>query len=585
MTTFSIPDSIELHPATLRHLPLIREAIDRLGIRDVLDELLPTDRRSEVSDSDCVTLMITNILHGRVALYNMGEWLAGTDADVLLWNGCPADAFGDDRLGKTLDHLWEVGTDNVITTVASRYLHSDEAPDEYIVLNDTTSLSLEGAYILDDYKVEGAPIPKHGHSKDLRPDLKQVIYGLSLHGAAGLPLCGSMLDGNTSDHVANRLHIDKLAALLPPEDEVTLVADCKFADAETLGKAWRTGFHYVSLLPRSFNLREELIETVRTEGTALVEVGRYRGRTKEDPERVYRTTAFRRALAVRDPIDQGLIAVEHRFLVVESSQLALAHEAGIPGALERSEKAVRAAFRAVAKTAFDCAADARQALETMRVNTELHTVEARVVEVEEVLKRAKRGRPRLDEVPGTRKVWRVELVGVMVDEAAVERARFNARHFVLLTDHLDDEKWPDERVFETYRAQRAIENHTGFRWLKGPAAVAPVFLKLPHRIAALGMVFLLALMVRNWIQARIRAQLATTGETLPNMNDRPTAAPTTECVFRLFQYVAVVLVRNNLRVLDRKVHGMTDLTDQALKLLEFDPAIFWTPRPKSWAAA
>jgi len=584
MSTLFIPDSLELQPVTLRHLPLIREAIDRLGIRHVLDELLPPDRRCEVSDGDCVTLMITNILHGRVALYNMGDWLSGTDADVLLWDGCPTSAFGDDRLGKALDHIWEAGTDTVVTAVATRYLHSDDAPSEYIVLTDTTSLSLQGAYVLDDYEVEGAPVPKHGHSKDMRPDLKQLIYGLSLHGSAGLPLCGSMLDGNTSDHAANRLHIDKLAALLPPEDEVTLVADCKFMDAQTLGKAWRTGFHYVSLLPRTFNLRSEVIESVRKAGAPLTEVGRYAGRTRSDPERVYRAAAFTRSIALRDPVDQALVPVDHRLLVLESSQLALAHEAGVPGDLERSEKAVRAAFKAVAKTAFDCEADAKQAMETAAAKATLHLVEGRVARVEEELKRG-RGRPRLGELPPTRTIWRVELVGVTVDQEALERDRFHARHFVLVTDHLDAVKWPDARVFETYRAQRAIEIHTGFRWLKGPAAVAPVFLKLPHRIAALGMVFLLALMVRNWIQARIRARLAATDQKLPNMNDRPTSSPTTECVFRLFQHVNAVLVRKDGSVLDRRVHGMTDLTERALTLLEFDPAIFWSPRIKSWTSA
>ena len=583
MSTLAIPDFLEFHPVALRHLPIVREAIDRLGIREVLDELLPTDSRAEVSDGDCVTVMIANILGGRVALYNMGEWLAATDVGLLLWEGCPTRAFGDDRLGKTLDHIWNTGTDNIVTAVATRYLRSADAPREYCVLNDTTTLSLQGAYILDDYEVEGAPVPKHGHSKDFRPDLKQLVYGVSLHGAACMPLVGTLLDGNTSDHVANRLHIDKLAALLPPEDEVTLVADCKFADAEMLGKAWRTGFHYVTLLPRTYNLREELVEAVRADGTSLAEAGRYAGRTLDDPERVYRGTSFTRPLPLLDPIDGALMAVEHRFLVLESSQLALAHEARIPGDLERAEKSIRAAFRAAGKTAFDCASDAQQALDKAAVKATLHTVDARVVEVEEPLKRERRGRPCLGETLPTRTVWRVELVGLTVDDAAVERERFHARHFVLLTDHLDEKKWPDERVFETYRSQRAIEGHTGFRWLKGPAAVAPVFLKLPHRIAALGMVFLLALMVRNWIQARIRAQLAATTQKLPNMNDRPTSTPTTECFFRVFQYIASVLVRDDGgRILERRVHGMSSLTERALLAIGFEAEIFWTPRRKSW---
>ena len=462
MSTISIPDSLELQPVVLRHLPLLRETIDSLGIRAVLDELLPPDRRAEVSDSDCVTVMITNILAGRVALYNMGQWLSGTDVGVLLWEGCPEQAFGDDRLGKALDDIWEAGTDNIVSAVAKRYLASDDAPSEYIVLTDTTTLSLEGAYVLEDYDKEGAPIPKHGHSKDLRPDLKQVVYGLSLHGAAGLPLCASVLDGNTSDHDVNRLHIDKLAALLPLEDEVTLVADCKFVDAETLGKAWRTGFHYVSLLPRSFNLREALVEEVRGGKIALLEVGRYPGRTKADPERVYHATSFSRAFPVRDPVDGAVEQVPHRFLVVESSQLALAHEAGLPGDLARDEKAVRAAFGAIGKIDFGCADDARSAMEKAVAKAVLHTVEARVVEVEEKLKRAHRGRPRVGEEAPTRTVWRAQLDGLTINQDAVESARFHARHFVLLTDHVDREAWPDRRIFDTYHAQNAVEGHTGY---------------------------------------------------------------------------------------------------------------------------
>ncbi len=585
MSTYRIPDSLELKPAVLRHLPLIREAIDRLGIRSVVDELVPPDARCEVSDGDCVTVMIANILHGRVALYDMGEWLATTDVGVLLWEGCPTSAFGDDRLARTLDHLWELGTDTVISEVASRYLQSEEAPSEYVVLNDTTTLSLEGAYVVGETGKAGAPIPRHGHSKDLRPDLKQVVYGLSLHGSAGLPLCGSMLDGNTCDQIANRLHIDKLAALLPPEDEVTLVADCKFVDAETMGKAWRTGFHYVSLLPRTFGLREELVEEVRCGSFAIEEAGRYAGRTKEDPDRVYVAVSFERTMPVRDPVDGAIMHVPHRLVVLESSQLALAFENGLAGMLERREAALRAAFRKIAKLDFGCADDARAALEKAAAIADLHTPEGRVVEVRVPEKRTKRGRPAAGEETPMHTVWRVELVAAPVDESAVERERFHAKHFVLLTDHINREKWSDVRIFETYRSQRAIEGHTGFRWLKGPAAVAPVFLKLPHRIAALGMIFLFALMVRNWIQARIRAALAQASERLPDMNDRPTATPTTECVFRLFLLVSAVLVCESGQTPERHVHALDALPRKVLKLLAFDPSIFSTPRRKSWGVA
>ena len=34
----------------------------------------------KATDANCVSLMILNILHGRVALYKMADWLAGTNA-------------------------------------------------------------------------------------------------------------------------------------------------------------------------------------------------------------------------------------------------------------------------------------------------------------------------------------------------------------------------------------------------------------------------------------------------------------------------------------------------------------------------
>lgn len=69
------------------------------------------------------------------------------------------------------------------------------------------------------------------------------------------------------------------------------------------------------------------------------------------------------------------------------------------------------------------------------------------------------------------------------------------------------------------------------------------------------------------------------------MNDQQTSTPTTECVFRLFQHVGAVLIRHNDIILERRVHGFSDLADKALRLLSISPEIYWTPRRKSWGSA
>jgi hypothetical protein len=92
--------------------------LDELGIREAIDRLSPPDPRHVVTDGDWVAVMVMNILHGRVALYDMGTWLADTDVELLLGEGVSAEAFHDDRLGHALDRLFAVGTEFIFSEVA-----------------------------------------------------------------------------------------------------------------------------------------------------------------------------------------------------------------------------------------------------------------------------------------------------------------------------------------------------------------------------------------------------------------------------------------------------------------------------------
>jgi hypothetical protein len=134
----STPGPTEYRAAVLRHLPLIRHAISAVGIDKVLEKELPPDPRNRVTDADCVTLMIENVLHGRVALYNMNGWLKAVDTDVVLGEGCDRRAFTDDRLAAALDHLYAYGTDDLLAQVVRAYLARRPGPEAYSVHTDTT---------------------------------------------------------------------------------------------------------------------------------------------------------------------------------------------------------------------------------------------------------------------------------------------------------------------------------------------------------------------------------------------------------------------------------------------------------------
>lgn len=579
MPAATLPD-LDLTPKPVAHLPLIRAVIDQLKIPAVLDELLPADPRSRVSDAECVTVMLLNILEGRIALYDMERWLARTDVELLLGAGASAEGFNDTRLAACLDHIAETGTESVLSRVVQAYMRSDGAPSAYTVHQDTTSVSVYGAYEGADYRA----LPAYGFSKDHRPDLKQLVFGLSLHGSVGIPLVSTMFSGNTSDTEANRFHLDALADLLPEQDEVTLVGDCKLVDGQTLGQLDMQRFHFVSLVPQTYALRAALIDDVRAATGAMPELARAPGRTKADAPRVYRGQSFDRPFTIGFTPPGGPTGgndkreVTLRFLVVESTQLEEQEDDALERRLTKERDGYDTRFAAVSKRTYACETDARNALDKATAPLKYHVAHADVVPEIATVKRARRGRPRTGEDAPTTTVYRlVEQQPLSQLDEAVATLRFHARHFVLITDHLDRNAWPDERILAEYRHQHLIEGSTGFRWLKNIAAVAPLFLHTPRRIAALGVVLMLALMVRNYVQFELRRRLAEAGEFVPDRLDKPTQKPTTETAMIPFATITVVHVTLAGTSLGRKLTPLPEAARTVLRMLRVDETVFLTP--------
>ncbi|MDP2816398.1 MAG: hypothetical protein Q8O19_06940, partial [Rectinemataceae bacterium] len=99
--------------------------------------------------------------------------------------------------------------------------------------------------------------------------------------------------------------------------------------------------------------------------------------------------------------------------------------------------------------------------------------------------------------------------------------------FVLLTTIQDRRELSDLRVLEAYKGQQVVE--IGFHWLKGPLAVAPVFLKLPSRIEVLGFVYLISMFLYAlaWISTR---ESRLTLWALLNLAQDSSSIPETLCI-------------------------------------------------------
>ncbi len=107
--------------------------------------------------------------------------------------------------------------------------------------------------------------------------------------------------------------------------------------------------------------------------------------------------------------------------------------------------------------------------------------------------------------------------------------------FVLVTDHAQSEAWDSARVLQTYKGQAAAE--TRFRLLKDPVILEAMYVKQPRRVEALGVVFVMALLIYGLLEWRVREQMKREKEPLILPGNRKSFTPTGEMLLALLKTI------------------------------------------------
>jgi transposase len=113
--------------------------------------------------------------------------------------------------------------------------HRNLFSDLDIVFFDTTSIYFEGQ--------GGETIGQHGHSKDHRPDLKQMVVGMVLD-RSGNPVCSELWPGNTADVKSLVPIVERLQKRFGI-GSVCIVADRGMISAETLAEVELRKWQYI----------------------------------------------------------------------------------------------------------------------------------------------------------------------------------------------------------------------------------------------------------------------------------------------------------------------------------------------------
>jgi transposase len=273
----------------------------------VCAEQMASGRETVAWSTMAAILVIARLCEPSSELHIAEDWYRSTALEDLL--GVPAEQVNDDRLYRALDQLLPHKT--TIEQHLRQRLGELFTLDYDLLLYDVTSTYFEGQML-------GNPQAKRGHSRDHRPDCKQVCIALVVT-REGIPLSYEVFDGNRVDVTTVKEVVDTMEARFGVANRIW-VMDRGMTSAANIAWLQKSGRRYLIGTPKS-DLKKFAAQiadahdwqTVREGIEAKVCVGPDGAETfvlVRSQERREKEKAMHQRFA--DRIEQGLRRLEHR---------------------------------------------------------------------------------------------------------------------------------------------------------------------------------------------------------------------------------------------------------------------------------
>ena len=244
-------------------LPLINHIAEQMGLREVLYKYIPRHGNEDIPSVETLMLLIFNLTLGKAPLYELEQWVQSIDFRCLGIQRFNNVNFNDDRFGRALDKLYmadraSLMTDIVIIVVKLFDINLDR------IHNDSTTVKAFGK--MPGKTITGLEL-KQGHSKDHRPDLKQLVFSLSVSSDGAVPVHYKCYSGNRTDDTT---HIETWNALckIVPDPGFMYVADSKLCTDEQLNHIVHNRGRAITIIPETWNEVASFKESLRKQRKA-----------------------------------------------------------------------------------------------------------------------------------------------------------------------------------------------------------------------------------------------------------------------------------------------------------------------------
>ena len=463
----------------LGSLPVIAEFSRRLDIAGIIDRACPVRDIALATHGQVIEILIANRLTNPSAMVGISAWAATWAVPEVY--GIPAGILGDDRLARALDAI-APHLDEIVGSVGATAI--DAFGIDVTRLHwDMTSVSLYGAY---EHADGDYPAPGWGHPKDRRTDLKQIQAGIAVASDGAIPVFHQAYDGGAGE-VAQVIDAMHHMQTLAGQRRFLMIGDSKLLSYTNMSAMHTAGVGFIAPLGAK-RVPAGLFAAIDPAHTTVVDYIAQRDTGKPADRRcAYRVTED--VMHLPGPRSSDPVHHLRRVLVHSTANQAAASKARtlkLAKARTELDTLVRTAGTRHHPDRAAVTAKAEQISRHRRIGAYLRT---------QITDHSDTGKPVFS--------WHFDPHAIAAEEAT-------DGWYALLTN-LDPADADPAEILRRYKRQPAVEQR--YATVKGPLAVAPMFLHHNRRITALITVICLALLIFSLIEREVRANLDRQGHT------------------------------------------------------------------------
>lgn len=555
-------------------VPLLMSVLhDRLGYDALLDQVSPPHGNWQgLSPGQTMVTWLAHLLSEHNHFMSpVQEWVAHLPH---LWAGLWGQAVrplevSDDRLAEvvrrlSLPEVWEP----LEQQVTQRLVRVYALPTARVRLDTTTAKVYGGS--------ELSVLFQRGHSKDHRPDLRQLKVMLAALDPLGVLVGADVVPGNTAD---DGLYLPMLARLRTtlPATGLLYIGDCKMGALATRAYVVQTQNFYLMPLAQVGQLPTEMehwVDDAVRGKVRLQPIWAADGKT-----RLGEASEQRRRLTAQTTT--GAVRWSERVLLVRSTTYAHAAVRRLHQRLAQAQTELRALTppRGRGQRQFTDAAALQTAVEALLERyavTELLTVKLHR-ETERRAVRAYRGAPaRVEEHP--------RYVVTVQEQRARVRALEPRLGWRVYVTNAPARQLPVSQAVLAYREEWLVERNCAR--LKGKTlSLAPLWVHRDDHALGLTRLLTLAARVLAVVEYQVRRTLTRDHRELtglyPGQPTRATAHPTTERLLQAFKTVSLTLLQQGTQFF-YLFTPLTKLQRTILHDLECPANLYQRWFPKSW---